>query len=202
MSCEMIDVYVGKDHHHFRVPKRELFNKVKLFAEKLESIRGDTDIELLDNEPVNVDILLNWVYTGKLKPLVKNTDGKITHHWNVVRTYALAERLSLPTLQDDIMTAAIKAYKDHNKLPSAVSIGEAYKKCSKGSPMRKFCAQAFHWSVMKNMSTPQLLTKAMIENEDLAFSMLNVMNKGTEAKNPALKDPAEFHCKKAVHFQD
>ncbi|KAF8847254.1 hypothetical protein BDZ45DRAFT_755100 [Acephala macrosclerotiorum] len=87
MGLDMVDIIVGKGENgrQYRV------------YEKKASLPGD--------DPKSFDLLLAWVYTGKLHAFKWVPDGAtFKANWELLSLYKLADKLFLSSLMDEITT--------------------------------------------------------------------------------------------------
>ncbi|TEY40742.1 hypothetical protein BOTCAL_0424g00120 [Botryotinia calthae] len=99
VGTDMVDIHVGRDEDkkHFRVHKKRICAYSSYFKDCFWKGRRVT--RLSDETPKLFDVIIEWVYTGKLR-LFKDTIS----HSESYSLYQLAELLVLPVAMDKIMT--------------------------------------------------------------------------------------------------
>ena len=67
----MVDIYVGRDRHHYKVHKDILCKKLNYFQVKFSEEGASDSTELPDATPEAFHLLVKWVYGADLEvPLI------------------------------------------------------------------------------------------------------------------------------------
>jgi hypothetical protein len=148
----MVDLYVGPVREHYIVHKELLCTKVPYFEAMFggsnfrEALEGTASFP--EDQEVAFDLLLNWIYTGTIPPLLnKHKNGAKTFSSNVVDFYVLADKFCLSELQDRIIDACRASLLAENALPTADFTSYAYSQTSANSPLRKFAVVAARYTL-------------------------------------------------------
>jgi hypothetical protein len=104
-----------------------------------------------EDYPECSDLLLAWVYASQLRPITiarkeEKAETTVSYFaWLVVPTYLLAEKICLPNLQDEIMSAFLVYLVASNSLPVPVAVSRVYSQTTIRSPLRRFMARTLHY---------------------------------------------------------
>ena len=132
MGADMVDIYVGPKSQLFRVHKSFLTSKIsffeKMFSGEFKEAK-ENKATFPEDDPEAFEILIEWVYTGILRPLdhltdgmgnkIEDKDGFFSLTWKFFRTYILANKLCINSLMDMLMSARIRL-SSMEKVPSGL----------------------------------------------------------------------------------
>lgn len=106
-------------------------------------------------DPEVFEILTEWVETHKLRGIMgieSNFNIRYECTWSQPKLYALAQKLGLKELMNDIMHMWISLDKSYDTLPTLDIINEVYSLLPEGSPPRKYASRALWLSVVAEQS--------------------------------------------------
>lgn len=198
----MVDLYIGEAKTHFRVHESTLC-KIPYFEKMFRGgfNEAQTKEATFPEDPEECfDVLIEWLYTGKLRSL----GNQNTASWPYITTYALADKLYLTLLMDEIATAYILWLKGKSIKPSIENIGRIYIKTSQGSPLRKFACWSLHYIVARHQKPKDLvhwpndsIQELLSDHPDLLSNYLKALRSHpdqTTVKNPTKEVPlCTFH---------
>jgi hypothetical protein len=111
-NMEMVDLYIGPNKVHFCVHKELLCDKIpyfdKMFRGHFEATMNSATFP--EDTPESFDLLVEWVYSGSIRPLVATTpepgsrrypQGALSYLFT--QFYGLASKIRMPELMDKIM---------------------------------------------------------------------------------------------------
>lgn len=203
----MIELFVGPRKELIRVHKNILY-KVPYFKKMFTSpFKSDPEnaATFPEDSPESFDVLLEWIYLGTIKQLkfirtLHDENGGYINY-DVMRAYALAQKLCLTELMDRLLDAYKNFYKTVNKVPGPAEIRIAYNLTSKKSPLRRFVVQAWHWvlvnfsGVEEDPSRNVFTRQFMKENDDFAADFLAILREtnGVRMTDPRILPDCDFH---------
>lgn len=196
----MVDLYVRPEKVYFRVHKN-MVCKVEYFHKMLHggfTEASSSSANFPDDCSVAFDVL-SWIYHGTLRRLeiVDVVGNTYRTNWVIPETYALAEKLCLPELQDLIMSTAMEWWRSSNLVPTNDLVDIAYQKTSQNSPLRKYMVRVFGWRLLKcraEYCSTASLHSLLKENDDLSIDFLTLLRQGHDFQFPGLYSNCEFHC--------
>ncbi|TVY35864.1 hypothetical protein LOCC1_G008543 [Lachnellula occidentalis] len=178
MGSAMVDLYVGPRKEHFHVHKDLLCNKIPYFAKMFkggfqEAITNSASFP--EDVPGSFDILITWVYHGKLRPLTMLKDNRNAMAWKVIALYSLAEKLCVSELMDDIMDAFRDFQQQNDTLPSCNFILTTYQKLDSNSPLRRYVCYCYTFVLLKETRDMNMMTSLLAKVPDLATDMAGLL---------------------------
>ncbi|CZR67136.1 uncharacterized protein PAC_17035 [Phialocephala subalpina] len=210
MGLDMVDVYVGKGEkeRQFRVYEKVLREKVPFFNAMFSSSFQESlekKASLPDDDPKTFDLLLTWVYTGKLHTFKWLLDGAtFKANWELLPLYKLADKLCSSSLMDQITTQFIDACDEQGVTALPWLIRDIYTKLPDHASLRKYSAHSLVY-ILHGMrrhgdcSTTwpsEELKDIMVESPGLILEYVELVRKlplGERAEDPADKDRCIFH---------
>jgi hypothetical protein len=107
MGSEMVSIRVGPEKKLFSVHKEPLCRKIPYFKDLLKDGRkgsSNNSTYFPDDHVESFDLLIDWVYTGAIRPLKRAPDvipgSRGSMSWRPVYFWQLADKMGLPELQD------------------------------------------------------------------------------------------------------
>lgn len=109
MGSEMVTIRVGPEKKLFSVHKDLLCRTIPSFKDMFKASRkglSNGSANFPDDHVESFDLLIDWVYTGSLRPLKKAPDAipgsRGSMSWRPVYFWQLADKMGLPELQDKV----------------------------------------------------------------------------------------------------
>lgn len=184
----MVDILVGPNKKPYRVHKDLLCAKIPYFNAMFNGGFQEATKQaatLPEDNPEVFDLLLEWVYTGRLSPVSSTNDAPVRDWRVLLELYLLAEKIVLPKLMDCTMSTIVASYEQSRNLPSNDRIERVYQESPPQSLLRKFMVRALHYVItISNYRGPKA-TKGfghlLSTNETLATDLVELM-RGTRGK--------------------
>ncbi|KAJ8060753.1 hypothetical protein OCU04_011057 [Sclerotinia nivalis] len=192
LGTEMASIHVGsgEDQKCFHAYKRTICAKSSYFKEIFKN--GGSIANLPDHSPQLFDVLLEWMYTDKLRSI----DEILLDCNDTTLLYQMAENLGLPKAMNSIMDQ-FQAYDWENDLTYLVpAIKSIYKVTSKGSRLRIYAVRQIAFDLQNNggsYSHEELLS--LFKNDDFTLDFIEATS------NKWVEDPREeVSCRFHVHI--
>ncbi|KUJ07195.1 uncharacterized protein LY89DRAFT_601881 [Mollisia scopiformis] len=212
MGVQMVDINVGKGkaETHFRVHKAILCAKLPYFDKMLNSgFKEGTEnrVNLPEDDPDSFDLLMVWVYNDTLPPLEwnKSISGFTkTSNWHAFNLYALADKLCLEILMDQIASSYISATLALDALPGPNYLGTIFQTLPGHTAFRKYAASCLHYILHGLPKSPELMSTwpveklnlIMVANPNLTMEYLQLVQQhplDTPVPDPRLPPYCKFH---------
>ncbi|KAF7893853.1 hypothetical protein EAF00_007367 [Botryotinia globosa] len=194
LGTELIQIAVGEngDQKTFHIHKKILCDRIPHFAQLLEDSHKSI-IEFPEAHPNTFDVLMEWVYTDRLRAIfvlddenAENATTVLHRSWSTKSLYPLADDLSLPELMDRVMDVERRFCCLQSSFYMPNEIKFIYDTVSKNSKLRKYIAELTAYTMRNEgkdlrLSTAQLLSA--MQNEDFALDYLKI------SRRPKINDP-------------
>ncbi|TGO22308.1 hypothetical protein BPAE_0173g00080 [Botrytis paeoniae] len=147
-KTEMVDLIVGPEKTVFRVNKSLLCNKIPYFDKMFNGgFKEATDglASFPEDFPEAFDILIQWIYSGRLQWFDIGTAGT-SASWDFLNFYCLVEKICFTQLADFALDTCRKIClgRDH-VFESPAYVQEVYNFTSNQSGLRRFFVQQLVW---------------------------------------------------------
>ncbi|KAM3068041.1 hypothetical protein ACMFMG_011089 [Clarireedia jacksonii] len=141
LGFEIVELRVGgPEAKLLRVHKKILCDKIpyfsKMFMGNFAEAR-ENSASFPEDRVESFDLLIEWVYTGVLRPYTYNEITKTTN-WRFLSLYTLAEKFCLPQLQDMAMDALRASDRRNGTCLTVSQMSDAYKNTQEGSGYRLY----------------------------------------------------------------
>lgn len=202
MGSEMVDLYVGPKKEHFHVHKNILCDKIPYFEKMFkggfqEAVTNSASFP--EDVADSFDILITWVYHGKLRPLTKVKDNRNLLACNIISLYSLAEKLCVFELMDDIMDAFRDFEHENDILPSCKFMLVSYQNVDSGSPLRRYICYCYTFILLKKTRDVEAMTSLLTRVPDLALDMAKLLRE----TGGVIPEPWSFsYCHFHTHDKD
>lgn len=187
LSGPMIDVVVGAARRHWSVHRNLLCHHSELLEAELEGDGRDNKrketLELLDYDPAGFELLVRWLYQGKLDDVSDMADATQKYEYAVSchALYLLCDRLDMPQLKNVAMDQYRKGLNQAELVPDADEIDDIYRKSPSGSPFRKLMTRIAARQIMDPGSERDVETyrECFDKNPDFAIDLVKAIRHGT-----------------------
>jgi hypothetical protein len=205
LSGPMIDIYVGEAKRHWSLHRNLLCHHSEILETELEGDGKDSKrkdkLELLEYDPAGFELLVKWLYQGKLDDVSDMADGNQKYEYAVscYKLYLLCDRLDMPQLKNVAMDLYRKGLNEAELVPDADEIDEIYRKSPSGSPFRKLMTRVAARQIMDPGSDRDVETyrQCFNNNPDFAIDLVKAIRHesgGMLFDDPTeLKNPCEYH---------
>ncbi|KAJ4323862.1 hypothetical protein N0V94_001646 [Neodidymelliopsis sp. IMI 364377] len=196
LSGPMIDIYVGDARRRWTLHRNLLCHHSEQLEAELEGTgnhdRKDT-LELPDHDPAGFELLVKWLYQGKLDDVSDLADANQKYEYAVSchKLYLLCDRFDMPQLKNVAMDQFRKGLNEAELVPDADEIDEIYRKSPVGSPFRRLMTKIAARQIMDPDSDRDVETyrQCFENNADFAIELVNAIRQGTGGM--LLADPTD-----------
>ena len=213
----MIDIYVGASKRQWSLHRNILSYHSDYFDKEVINTNektGNGTIELLDEDPTAFELLVKWLYQGKIDdvstlPLEKKWD----HVEACQKLYILCHRLHMTELKNLAIDQFRKGCNEAGLVPGPQEMKPIYEKTPPSSPFRKLVSKIAARQLMDPEGNKDAATyrDCFESNADFAIDVINAIKDG--AGGSLFDDPTEgnscrYHehesgdtCHKKVKFK-
>ena len=181
----MIDVYVGQARRHWSLHRNLLSHHSQLLENELhgdEKKKPDT-LELLDYDPAGFELLLKFLYQGKLDDVsdIPTPHQKYDYAVSCHQLYLLCERFDLPQLKNIAIDQYRKGLNQAELVPDPDEINDIYRKSPVGSPFRVLMTRIAARQIMdpENLTDVGVYRECFEANPDFAVDLVSAIKAGT-----------------------
>lgn len=187
LSGPMIDISVGESKRHWSLHRNLLCHHSELLESELEggadgSARKDT-LELPDHDPAGFELLVKWLYQGKLDDVSDMADANQKYDYAVSchKLYLLCDRFDMSQLKNVAMDQYRKGLNEAELVPDAEEIDDIYRKSPTGSPFRQLMTRIAARQIMDPGSERDVETyrQCFENNPDFAVDLVKAIKLGT-----------------------
>ena len=214
----MADIYVGESKRHWGLHRNLLCHHSRYFDAVLNGDNKDkkgAKVELLDDDPCAFELLVKWLYQGKIEDVSgMPMDKKWDYADACQKLYILCERIELPQLKNVAIDQFRKGCHEAGLVPGPEEMKPIYEKTPASSPFRRLVSKIAARQIMDPDGNKNAATyRACFEtNPDFAIDVINAIKDG--AGGTLFDDPTEgnscrYHehdngetCHKTVKFKD
>jgi len=185
LSGPMLDVFVGAARRHWALHRNLLCHH----SERLEAeLHGDGNkqhdrLELPEHDPAGFELLVKWLYQGKLDDVTDMADANQKYDYAVSchKLYLLCDRFDMPQLKNVAMDQYRKGLNQAELVPDADEIADIYRQSPAGSPFRRLMTRIAARQIMDPASERDVETyrQCFESNSDFAIDMVKAIKHGT-----------------------
>ena len=185
LSGPMLDVYVGPARRHWALHRNLLCHHSELLEAEL---RGDGKkqhdrLELPDHDPAGFELLVKWLYQGKLDDVTDMADANQKYDYAVSchKLYLLCDRFDMPQLKNVAMDQYRKGLNQAELVPDADEIDAIYRQSPVASPFRRLMTRIAARQIMDPNSDRDVETyrQCFEGNSDFAIEMVKAIKHGS-----------------------
>lgn len=189
LSGPTVDFHIGPDRRQWSIHRNLLCHHSTYFeaeflgneVSKAEKRSGEQSLELPDEDPAGFELLVKWLYQGRLDDMSNMTDeAKYDYSVACHKLYMLCEKFDLP-LKNEAIDRYRQGLREAQLVPDAEEINEIYSRSPPGSPFRKLMTQIAARQIMDPDSDKdaESYRKCFENNPDFAVDMVNAIKVGT-----------------------
>ncbi|KAF2848716.1 hypothetical protein T440DRAFT_470057 [Plenodomus tracheiphilus IPT5] len=199
LSGPMVDVYVGDGQRHWSLHRNLLCHHSERLEDELHggdhggdqgSDRGSdhgsdqaAKLELPDHDPAGFELLVKWLYQGRLDDVSGLADASQKYDYAVscYKLYLLCDRFDLLQLKNVAMDQYRKGLHEAELVPDADEIDDIYRKSPEGSPFRHLMTRIAARQIMDPGSERDVETyrQCFENNPDFALDLVKAIRLGT-----------------------
>ncbi|KAF2747802.1 hypothetical protein M011DRAFT_525974 [Sporormia fimetaria CBS 119925] len=195
LSGPMIEVVVGRGEtkRKWNIHRNLLDHQN---SDLLDEELGDgeqTRLELPDHDPAGFELLVKWLYQGKLDDVgnFAGPDQKYEYATNCQKLYLICERFGLEQLKNVAIDQYRRGLNLSELVPDADEINDVYRRSAPGSQWRKLMTQIAARQIMdpdsrRNVSAYR---ECFEDNPDFAIELVTAIKEGIGGT--LLDDPTE-----------
>lgn len=213
----MVDIYVGASKRHWSLHRNILSYHSSYFEKEItdaESKSQGSTIELLDEDPGAFELLVKWLYQGRIDDVSLLPAEKKWDHADVCqKLYILCSRLQMTELKNLAIDQFRKGCNEAGLVPGPEEMKPIYEKTPVSSPFRKLVSKMAARQIMDPDGNKNAVTyrDCFESNADFAIDVINAIKDG--AGGLLFDDPTEgnscrYHehengdtCHKTVKFK-
>jgi hypothetical protein len=196
LSGPMIDIYVGDARRRWTLHRSLLCHHSETLEAELEGTgKGDRKdaLELPEHDPAGFELLVKWLYQGKLDDVSDLPDATQKYEYAVHchALYLLCDRFDMPQLKNVAMDQFRKGLNESELVPDADELDDIYRRSPVGSPFRRLMVKIAARQIMDPDSERDTETyrPCFAGNPDFAIELVNAIRAGTGGM--LLDDPTE-----------
>ena len=187
LSGSMIDVYVGESKRHWSLHRNLLCHhseqlEAELYGSEDGSDRKDK-LELPDHDPAGFELLVKWLYQGRLDDVSDMADANQKYEYAVSchKLYLLCDRFDMSQLKNVAMDQYRKGLNEAELVPDADEIDDIYRSSPTGSPFRQLMTRIAARQIMDPGSERDVETycQCFDHNPDFAVDLVKAIRLGT-----------------------
>jgi hypothetical protein len=188
-----IEVGAGESKRQWSLHQTLLVHHSELLEDELEGKKDGGKIQLPDHDPVGFELLMKWLYQGKLDDVseVHGQDQQYEHAVNCYKLYRICERFGMEQLKNIAMDQYRRGLNMSELVPDADEIDGIYRQNPPGSPWRKLMIRIAARQIMDPYADRQVSSyrQCLSENPDFAIELVTAIRQGTGGL--LLDDPTE-----------
>jgi len=205
LSGPLVDIYVGKTKRHWALHRNLLCHHSERLESELQESHDSKrkwidKLELPDHDPAGFELLVKWMYQGRLDDVSDIADPQEKYEYAVkcYKLYMLCDRFEMPQLKNVAMDQYRKGLHDAELVPDAQEINELYRKSPSGSPFRRLMTKIAARQIMDPESDADVETyrECFEENPDFVVDLVKSIKLGTGGMlfdDPTAGDNCEYH---------
>jgi hypothetical protein len=205
LSGPMIDIYVGEARRRWTLHRNLLCHHSEQLETELEGTgtgRGDRKeaLELPEHDPAGFELLVKWLYQGKLDDVSDIPDAaqKFEYAVHCHALYLLCARFDMLQLKNVAMDQFRKGLNQAELVPDPDEIDDIYRKSPPGSPFRHLMVKIAARQIMDPDSERDINSyrRCFENNADFAIELVSAIRHGTGGvllDDPTKGNECEYH---------
>lgn len=207
LSGPLVDIYVGKAKRHWVLHRNLLCHHSEQLETELETApegrkksSETSKLELMDQDPAGFELLVKWMYQGRLDDVGDIADPTAKYEYAVSchKLYLLCDRFDMPQLKNVAMDQYRKGLNQAQLVPDAEEINDIYRQSPPGSPFRHLMTKIAARQIMDPDSDRNVETyrDCFSDNPDFAVDLVNAIKQGTGGMlfdDPTENNGCEYH---------
>ncbi|KAF2639431.1 hypothetical protein P280DRAFT_402545 [Massarina eburnea CBS 473.64] len=195
LSGPMLDIYVGEAKRHWSLHRNLLLHHSERLEKELHDNTGKKlhRLELLEYDPAGFELLVKWLYQGKLDDVSEIPDAtrKYEYAVNCHKLYLICDRFSMPQLKNVAMDQYRKGLNEAELVPDADEIHDIYRSNPAESPFRRLATRIAARQIMDpgNDRDVETYRQCFDNNPDFAIDLVKAIRHG--AGGILFADPTE-----------
>jgi hypothetical protein len=188
-----IEVGAGELKRRWNVHRTLLIHHSEQLEEELGEIEEHGKLELPDQDPAGFELLVKWLYQGKLDDVgdISGQNQQYEHAVSCHKLYLLCERFGMEQLKNVAIDQYRKGLNLSELVPDPNEINEIYRQSPPGSPWRGLMTRIAARQIMDPESYRDVAVykECFSDNPDFAIELVTAIKTGTGGM--LLDDPTE-----------
>ena len=189
-----MDIFVGKERRHWPLHYNLLCHHSDYFETHCvnDGKNQARHLELLKDDPKAFELLVKWLYQGKLDDV---GDMALEKKWEYADTcqklYVLCDRINLPELKNHAIDQFRKGCFGAGLVPGPEEMKPIYEHNHPSSPFRKLISRIAARQIMdpESENTAETYKMCFESNTEFAIDVVNAIREGSGCK--LFNDPTE-----------
>jgi len=201
LSGGLMEIYVGKMKRKWSLHRNILCHHSTWFQKQVEgpAKKNDGKVELFDDDPKAFELLVKWLYQGKIDDV---SDMHVEKKWDYAfacqQLYVLCEKIKLPQLKNYAIDQFRKGCYEAGLVPGPEEMKPIYEKTPRDSPFRKLVSRIAARQIMdpESESDASKYKECFQSNADFAVDVINAIKEGSGGKlfhDPTEEDGCHYH---------
>lgn len=194
LSGPLMDIYVGESRRHWSLHHNLLCHHSTYFGEHNleEGKKKGGKVELLDDDPRAFELLVKWLYQGKIDDV---SDMPIEKKWDYAdacqKLYVLCDKIRIPQLKNFAIDQFRKGCFEAGLVPGPEEMKPIYEKTAPSSPFRRLVSRIAARQIMDPDSNTDAGTYRLCfdGSADFAIDVINAIREG--AGGTLFPDPTD-----------
>lgn len=157
-----------------------------------EAKKKSMKLELLDSDPLAFELLVKWLYQGRIDDVSAMPDDKKWDYAHACqKLYVLCDQIHMPQLKNIAIDQFRKGCNEAGLVPGPEEMKPIYETTLPGSPFRKLVSKIAARQIMDPESTNDARTYRLCfdGSPDFAIDVINAIRQG--AGGTLFEDPTE-----------
>ena len=220
LSGPMVDVYVGEKRRRWTLHRKLLTFHAQAFDENLPPTpdnkrNRDSHIELPGEDPTAFELLVKWLYQGKIEDVsVLPDDQKWDYAFKCQQLYLFCDKFGLQKLKNVAIDQFRKGCNEAGLVPGPEEMKPIYDKTPASSPFRKLVCRIAARQIMDPTGSKDASAyrECFETSPEFAIDVINAIKDGAGASlfdNPMEGNSCRYHehpdgetCHKSVKFKE
>ncbi|KAL2051216.1 hypothetical protein ABVK25_008464 [Lepraria finkii] len=201
LSGNLMDICVGKQKRHWLLHRNILVYHSTWFQKQIEEGNKQNfgKVELLDDDPRAFELLVKWLYQGKIDEV---SDMPMDKKWYYAdacqQLYVLCEKLNLPLVKNQAIDQFRKGCFEAGLVPGPEEMKPIYDRTPPSSPFRKLVSRIAARQIMdpESQSDASKYRQCFEASADFAIDVINAIKEGSGGKlfhDPTEEDGCYYH---------
>jgi hypothetical protein len=213
LSGPTIDIYVGEEKRHWSLHRNLLCYHSEYLKAELQAspeaapkskTKGSSDgasnlrLDLQDDDPSGFELLVKWLYQGKLDDVSSIDDDQEKYNYAVAcqKLHNLCDRFEMPKLKNIAIDQYRKGLSEAGLVPDADELNIIYRQSPRGSPFRKLMVSIAARQLMdpdNDEKDAESYRQCFEDDASFAIDLLNAVKLGVKLKTGGVlfDDPTE-----------
>lgn len=188
-----VEVGVGDAARRWHIHENLLIHHSGILEEELEGKNKGEILELPDQDPSGFELLVKWLYQGKLDDVsdISDQNRQFEHAVSCHKLYQLCERFGMEQLKNVAIDQYRRGLNMSELVPDPNEIDEIYRQSPAGSPWRRLMTRIAARQIMDPNSNRDVSNyrECFAGNPDFAVELVTAIKEGTGGY--LLDDPTE-----------